>query len=160
MKLSIRIIVSILIFLGSVFLAFIIEDEYRKSVRWLYEILSNHNISFHHPAKNIHFASGYFVSSIGAFFVIIFNFIFNQKKHQILLNMVISLVLFTTSIVVYSAMDSKLKLIECTACENGLRTLEYNNILYDRIMILALISTLLPWVFTEFINRKKNGSLK
>ena len=74
--------------------------------------------------------------------------------------MVISLVLFTTSIVVYSAMDSKLKLIECTACDNGLRTLEYNNILYDRIMILALISALLPWVFTEFINRKKNGSLK
>lgn len=159
MKLSIRIILSILIFVSSVYLSFIYESEYRKIVRWLYEFLTNNKISFNHPAKYLHFASGAFVSSISIYLVVILNLIFKHERRTLLINTCLSLTLFPISLVLYSIVDSNLKIIECTMCDDGLRTLDYNDILYDRIMILSLIISLIPWIISEYKNMRKKAKV-
>lgn len=149
MKRKIRIILSVLIFAISVYAAFIFEDEYRKSVRWFYELLSENKISFRHPYKYLHFASGIFVSFIGVFFIGVLNSLFDQKRRQVIINLLLSLMLFSASLVMYSAIDVRLKIAECTMCDDGLRILNYNDIDYDRIMIVALLFAVIPWMISQ-----------
>ncbi|AYB35005.1 hypothetical protein [Chryseolinea soli] len=40
--------------------------------------------------------------------------------------------------------DSYVKIIECTACDDGVRTLEYSDIRYERIIFTSLALSLLP----------------
>ena len=155
MKLSIRIVLSIVIFLLSVYLAFIFEEDFRKLIRWLYENLSRHKISFDHPRKYIHFASGFFVSTIALFNIIVLNMIFTQQKQKIFINLIFSIVGFSISIFLFSLLDSKIKILQCTACDNGFIKLDYDDLKYDRIMLIALIIAIIPWLIALIINRKR-----
>lgn len=50
----------------------------------------------------------------------------------------------------YFYFDSSIKLLECTACDDGTRVLRYNDIRYDSIFVISLIISLLPVLTTQF----------
>jgi hypothetical protein len=147
------------IFVASAYISFIYEYEYRNFIRWLYEILSEHKISFVHPRKYIHFASGYFVFSVASFFVVVFLTSIRLNWKQILLNSLLSFTLYSVSILTYAYFDGKLRLIECSKYDNGIRTLKYNDIAYDQIMILSIFVGLLPWLISNYKKWRKNKKL-
>lgn len=148
-----------MIFVASAYISFIYEYEYRNFIRWLYEILSEHKISFVHPRKYIHFASGYFVFSVASFFVVVFLTSIRLNWKQIMLNSLLSFTLYSVSILTYVYFDGKLRLIECSKCDNGIRTLKYNDIAYDQIMILSIFVGLLPWLISSLKKCGKNKTL-
>jgi hypothetical protein len=152
MKIIKIIIFSIVIFAFSAYLSFYFEENYRKSIRYLFEFLTENKISFNHPIKYFHFGSGEFVSTFALF---ILSIIYLFQKHTIkqnITNLILGFLIFTFTTLSFCYVESLLKLAECTACGNGERELNYNDINYDKIFIISVIFTILPSVFTEIRN--------
>jgi hypothetical protein len=54
--------------------------------------------------------------------------------------------------------DSNIKIIECTACDDGIRTLEYADIRYERIIFTSLALSLLPIGIKRIRKRGRSDS--
>jgi hypothetical protein len=126
-------------------------------IQYLYEELSGNRISFFRPRKYIHFASGEFVSAFGIFMVVIIFLLSRQTRRQIFFNACAAIVLVALFTAAQCYFDGLMKLIECTACADGKRTLQYRDINYDSIFIGNLILAAMPALITEIKNyRSKN----
>lgn len=156
MKRTPKIIVSVVVFLLSVYVSVRLEGDYRKLIRWLYENLSGHKISFHHPRKYFHLASGFFVLSIALFNVILLHIILKLRRLQLVINSVLSAFGFIVSLLIYSLIDSNIRIMECTACDNGSLQLQYDDLKYDRIILVALLVAIAPWVIGFLKRQNKN----
>jgi hypothetical protein len=148
-------ILLVVIFVASVYSAFFFEDKYEKLIRYLFEGLSSNNISFIHSRKYIHFASGQFVLTFGLFTVTLIFLLSRQSKKQIIINLLAATFLLIISTILFCYVDGSAKLIECTACDDGTRALNYWDINYDLIFMVSLITAILPSVLTEIKNMKR-----
>lgn len=152
-----------IVFIFSVVLSFYFEDKYEKIVRSLYETLSYHKISFRSPAKYFHFASDLFVFSFGLYTTILGFFVIRQKTRQRFLNIIFTLFFLVISTILYCYFNSSIKLIECTACDTGTLTLNFNDINYDKIFVISLMISAIPTLTIEirrFIKKQRKTKLK
>lgn len=146
-----------LFFLGSV-VAYACEDYYRQLVRFLFKLFNGNNIVF--IGKNVHlFPSTEFTVSFGVFctltfFIVHKNPLYNKYKAFFYL---IIMFLLTTTIICW--LDSKRLIIECTACDDGIRKLSYNQITYDAYFIISLVVSILFLLFLVYRNREKTNKL-
>lgn len=145
MSIALRLIISFLIFLVSIYFTFVFEDDYRDLIRWFYKHVSDYKISFFQPRKHIYFTSSYFILSVALFIIIVFNLAMTQKKIQIVVNILISILSFVLSIYAYSYFDSKMILNECKECINGFKQLNFEEVNYDKIMMISLLISIIPW---------------
>lgn len=67
--------------------------------------------------------------------------------------LVITIIIFFISLCSISFINIKLKLIQCTACDDGILKIHYNSISYDSIIILSLIVSLIPNLVFFFKNK-------
>lgn len=146
------------IFLFGVLLASFLEVYFRTFVRFLLKSFNGNNIVF--IGKDFHlFVSFTFMISFGVFcsltFVIFkkYNF-FNPLKVLICSTLSFLITLF---LIIY--IHSKLLIIECTACDDGIRRLGYYEITYDSYWIISLSITLLVIGIITFIQSKKKNHL-
>lgn len=154
--LKVLIVIVVAYFLA--LLAFTYEENYRDLIRNLYQHLTENRITFKNYGKYFHFASGKFISGFVIFLISIFIFLKRQENRQRIRNVILGILLLIISTVVFCFIDSNGKLIECTACDNGKRVLEFNDINYDLIFISSLIFGIFPTVVTEIRNRiRKKG---
>lgn len=152
---TIKIIVfSILLFVISTYLAFYFEESYRKIIRQLFEISTQNNISFFHPRKYFRFASPVFLFSFSIFNLTSLYLFLKQTKKQYIINSIIGLIFFLVFTLGFCYLDSSMKIMECTACNNGKRILGYEDINYNLIFIISLFLTLLPSIITKIRNSK------
>ncbi len=142
-------IILILVFVLTAGLSFFFENSFDEIIRYLYSSLTCNKISFIQPRKYIHFASDLFVVSFGLFVTIISYLIYTQTTKQKILNCCLTILLFPITAVLYCYFDSTIKLLQCTACDNGTMTLSYSDIRYDKIFVIGLIISLLPFLTTE-----------
>lgn len=149
-------IILIILFIGSIALSFYSEEYYRKVLRYFYERLSQNKISFNTPHKYFHFASDMFVISFGLFAVVLSYLLYRQTQRQkaINLTLTVSILILITIFICY--IDSSIKLIECTACDDGTRVLNYDDIKYDKIFVTCLIIALIPASLTDIKGRTKS----
>lgn len=72
-----------------------------------------------------------------------------MKKLKIIFSLLLVFV-FTAILAAYNV-DSLGKVIECTACKDGVRSLGYNAVNYDVHFIISLAIALMPllWVFIK-----------
>ena len=61
---------------------------------------------------------------------------------------VLSIVIFATAMILISSVDGNLKVIECTACDNGIRKLHWNEINYGFIVGLSSIIAAVPSIIS------------
>lgn len=54
------------------------------------------------------------------------------------------LFLFSIAIILISSLNANLKVIECTACDGGIRKLGYGEINYNLILISSLVISIIP----------------
>jgi hypothetical protein len=142
--------ILILVFVVTAILSFFFENSFDETIRYLYSSLTYNKISFIQPRKYIHFASNLFVTSFGLYVTILSYLIFTQTTKQKVLNCCLTISLFPITVVLYSYFDSTIKLLQCTACDNGTMTLTYSDISYDKTFVISLIISLLPFLTTEF----------
>ncbi len=145
----------IFIFVLATSLAFYWEEYYRILIRFFFNLFQDDKIVF--LGKNFHlFASPRFVIAFGFFSVLFTIFLRRQSKIVVVGFSVLAVALFFITTVVISYLDSYSKVIECTACRDGIRTLHYNSINYDLYFILSLTVALLP-LFLRFLKKKYFG---
>ena len=83
---------------------------------------------------------------------------YKTQRTKILKNGIFLVVIFIVALIGISAIDANLKIIECTACDDGIRKLGYNEINYGIILSISAIVSLIPSLVTlikKWQNRKK-----
>jgi hypothetical protein len=141
------------VFIATSVSAFFFDEYYRKCVRYFFKLFNGDNIIF--VGKNFHlFPSNYFVFSFGLFSVLISIFIFRQTKQKMFFKILLTIFIFFLTTMTTSYLDSKSKIIECTACKDNKRTLNYNGINYDFHFICSLSFALLPFGLSSLTKRK------
>lgn len=154
MKLIKKILLSIALFILGISLAYYSESFFRGIIQGLYRWTTSDGISF--SGKNFYlFGSPLFFFGLASTFVVFY--LINNKKSQIFKNLALGSLLFILTLIVFSAIDANMKIIECTACDNGIRTLHWNDINYGRILGLSSILSLAPSLINRFLKNKLNS---
>lgn len=147
------------IFVLTITLAFYYENSYRVLVRYFFNLFQGDKIKF--IGKNFHlFASPYFVVAFGLFSVFFAIFFRGQSKKERFMYSALTIILFFITTMATTYLDSKFKIIECTACQDGVRSLHYNAVDYDFHFITSLVVGLLPllWTFLKNqISKRRQG---
>lgn len=143
----------VVIFLVTVVLSFYYEYSYRVFVRYCYKFFQGDKIVFF--GKDFHlFPSSFFLLSSGFFGSLFAYLLYKRKNHRILF-FFFSLLIFFASTITSAYFDSTFKIIECTACADGIRNLHFNTINYDAYYTGSLVSSILFLLFTNLRGLKR-----
>jgi len=144
------ILLLLLVFVLTITLAVYYENHYRVLVRFFFNLFQGDKIKF--IGKNFHlFASLYFVVAFGLFSVLLTMLLYGQSNRRRFVYLFSTIVLFFIATIATTFIDSFGKVVECTACKDGVRSLHYNAINYDFHFITSLLVGLLPllWSFLK-----------
>ena len=132
----------VILFVGAAISACYFEDYYRRLVRYFFTAATKGNITF--VGKNFHFfPSEIIVIGFGFFCLLVYK-VLNKKK---LMNILIVLGLFFISTYTICYIDSNLRIIGCTACNDGKLKIQYKAINYDFIFMTSLLLSISPFLF-------------
>ena len=67
-----------------------------------------------------------------------------------------AIVFFATTILI-TALDSKRLILECTACDDGIRSLTFNQPTYEKYFLFSL-ATAFAYLLTKFLLERKRHS--
>jgi hypothetical protein len=149
-----KIVIGILALIIGIGIAFYSESFFRKLVQNIFQWSTAEKIKF--IGKNFFvFSNKLYFISFGITLSIFSLANLNQNITQILKSGILSALIFIILIVGISAIDANLKLIECTACENGIRKLHWNDINYGLILGISSISSIIPSGIKIFKKWKK-----
>lgn len=141
-----------LCFAAASYSTFFFESEYRRLVINFYKYSTNNRISF--IGKGFHFFPTYkFSISFGLYILILVFSSINFKIKWKFLHLIIIILTFFISIFLLSYMDSNSKLIQCTACDDGKLAINYNQINYDLIFIVSLLTSVIPFLISRIIKK-------
>jgi len=137
----------LLLFILTIILAVYNENSYRILVRFLFNFFQGDNIKF--VGKNFHlFASPYLVVAFGLFSVLLAILLYGQSRKLRFVYFGLTIVLFFFTTITTTYIESTGYVVECTACQDGVRNLHYNAINYDFHFITSLVVGLLPLLWT------------
>lgn len=128
-------------FVGTV-AGYISEYHYRRFVRFLFWLFNGDNIQFY--GKDFHlFPSACFVISSGLYASLAFLLLKNATWTYRIKRGSLSVIVFFTTTVLIAALDSKRLIMECTACDDGIRKLVFGAVAYDTYFITSLSASIL-----------------
>ncbi|MFY0632061.1 MAG: hypothetical protein JXR05_17005 [Flavobacteriaceae bacterium] len=149
-----RILIGIAFFVIGFGIAVYADSFFRQLIQDLFQWTTSDGIQF--GGKDFYLFGNplYFTSFALAF--LIFSIANRKKKIQkIILNGVIMILIFGILLTGICALNANLKIIECTACDNGIRRLGYNEINYGVILATSTLLSIIPNLIVVFKNRKK-----
>ena len=142
----------LLVFALTITLAVYYENSYRVLVRFFFKYFQGDKIKF--IGKNFHlFASPYFVVSFGLFSVLLTMLLYGQSNRRKFIYLFLTIALFFITTIATTYIDSFGKVVDCTACLDGVRSLHFNAVNYDFHFITSLVVGLLPLLWT-FLKRQ------
>jgi len=142
-----------LLLVGIVF-AFLFEDYYRQLVRFSFKFFNGDNIQF--IGKNFHlFASDSFVIAFGLFTSLTFLLLRFSSRPNRLKRTCVTVFIFFSMTILITALDSKRLIIECTACDDGIRRLTFNQLTYDKYFIISLTTAIAYLLTTYLLERRR-----
>ena len=152
-----QVLIYTALFLLSTWTAFQFENPFRQLIRNTYTSLTDNDILFIQPGKYIHFPSPLFIISFGLFVAIFYYLLTNHTINQRIRIIVLAVLIFVASLTVHCYFDGLMKIVVCTACSDGKRTLRFNDIEYDLIFISSLTLSIIPACISEIKRRIKNA---
>ena len=152
-------LIFLFVFLAACLLAVQFEDSYHELIRYLYVRLSSGTISFRHPGKQFSFPDVFFVGFFGVFATVTYYLLSKLKAEAIVIHLFVALILFAAFTAWGCKWDGFMKVMVCTACNDGKRTLYYNDVNYNKQFATGLIAALLPLLIVEYKRRKKKTTL-
>lgn len=140
--------------LVAIVVAFLFEDDYRQFIRFLFSFFNGDKIQF--VGKGFHlFASGIFVATFGIFASFSFLLLMFSTRPRRIKRTCVTIIIFFAMTILITALDSKRLIIECTACDDGIRRLPYNQITYDTYFIISLTTAIAYLLMTYLSDRKR-----
>jgi predicted tellurium resistance membrane protein TerC len=91
-----------------------------------------------------------FVVSFGLFCVLSFLLLKYSSQEKRLKRVALTILFFFGMTILTTALDSKRLILECTACDDGIRKLTYNEISYDRYFQISLVVSIL-YLFISYL---------
>lgn len=140
--------------IGIVF-AYFSESFFREQIQDIFRWTTNNKIKF--GGKNFYlFGSDFLKVSFGICFAIFAyaNSINSLKK--ILFNGIKLILIFGILVILISAINANLKVIECTACDDGILSLHWNKVEYGLILGTSALLAIVPSVISIFRKRNQN----
>lgn len=152
-----KVILGIIFFVIGFGIAVYFDSFFRFKIQDLYQWTTNNGIQFN--GKDFYlFGNPIYFISFGLLFLIFSLANYRTQRTKILKNGIFLVVIFILALIGISAIDANLKIIECTACDDGIRKLGYNEINYGIILSISTIVSLIPSLVTlikKWQNRKK-----
>lgn len=144
----------LLIFILASVSTFYFEMEVRWLIQELFMSSTNNAIFFY--GKSFHFfPSAYFTFGFGLYAVVLISFLKSFRFKGIVLFLAYTLLSFAAFFYLICYVVAFMKIVECTACSDGRRGLQYHEINYDGIFMSALTFSMIPLTIYFFV--KKNG---
>ena len=138
-----RIIIGIVAFVTGILITFYSEVFFRKQIQELYQWATSNGIQF--VGKNFYiFGNGFHYLSFGLTFSLFVLTNWNKKTNLIIKNGILTLLIFGIVLFGISVLDANMKIIECTACDDGIRKLNWNEIKYGNILGISSILSIIP----------------
>lgn len=150
-----RLIIGIIFFIIGFGIAVFLDSFFRRKIQDLFLWTTNNRIQFN--GKDLYlFGNPIYFISLGLAFLVFS--IANRKNElkKVFRNGIFLILIFLTVLIGISALNANMKIIECTACENGIRKLGYSEINYGRILTLSALASIIPSLISIIRNRKKN----
>lgn len=138
-----KIIIGIVFFIIGFGVAVYFYSFFRFIIQDLFQWTTNNGIQFNGKDFYLFGDPTYFIS-FGLLFPIFSLANFNAKRLTILRNGIILIAIFIIALIVISAIVANFKIIECTACNDGIRKLGYNEINYGLILALSAFFSIIP----------------
>jgi hypothetical protein len=143
-----------MLLLTGVFLVFacsgiFFAEYYRITIRYVIRLLSANNISFY--GKGFLFPTAYFIVAFGLFCSLLFIIALRKKIFRLALVFIV----FCLTTIGTCYLDSRLKIMACTACKDNRLMLHYNGIDYDFHFIFAFAVVILALRITRLKDNKK-----
>jgi hypothetical protein len=133
--------------------AFLFEDYYRQLVRFSFKFFNGENIQF--IGKNFQlFANNIFVATFAIFISATFLLLKFSSRNNRLKKASVTIIVFFATTILTTLLDSKRLIIECTACDNGIRKLTYNEVTYDKYFIISLTLSFVYLLTTYLLEQK------
>ena len=143
----------VLLLLGIIF-AFIFEDYYRQLVRISFKYFNGDKIQF--SGKNFHLYASYsFVIAFGLFTTLIFLLLKFSSRPNKIKRVCLTIFIFFATTFLTTALDSTRLVVECTACNEGIRILAYNELSYDNYFIISLTTAIAYLIAIYLLERKQ-----
>ena len=143
LKLIKKVLIGILGYILGMGLGFYLEGFFRGLIQDIFRFATSYKIQF--VGKNIFIFSDKTFEYILGFALMTFllaNISFKTKR--ILKNSVFCILIFGVSIFLISAINANLKVIQCTACDNGIVKIRWNNINFGLTIGLSSILSIVP----------------
>lgn len=148
-----KLIVGIIAVIVGIGTSVVLDSFFREQIQSLFILSTSNHIRF--TGKNFHLFSSYFYySSFALAFLLFFLTNLGLEVKQIIKSGIISILLFTLAVVVISLIDANMKVIECTACNDGIRILHWNEINYDLILSTSILISMIPNILSLVRNLK------
>ena len=148
-----KIIFGILAFIIGIGISIFSYSFFREQIQSIFLWSTSNRIRF--TGKNFYlFGSNFYYLSIGISFLVLTLENLNKRLKEIFKNGTICLLPFGISLIGISAIDANIKVIECTACDDGIRNLHWNGINYGLIIGTSAIITIIPSLI-KIIRTKK-----
>jgi hypothetical protein len=136
-------------------IAFYSESFLREVIQHIFKWSTSDKIKF--IGKNFYvFSNKLYFLTFGIAFLIMTLENMNQKIAQILKSGVLSFLIFVITLVCISAINANMKIIECTACDDGIRKLNWNEINYGQIIGASVIVSIVPNMISVIKRMKKH----
>jgi hypothetical protein len=149
-----RITYGILVFIIGIGIAFYSESFFREVIQDIFKWSTSDKIKF--IGKNFHvFSNKLYFITFGISLLILTLENLNQKLTQMLKSGILSFLIFGIILIGISAINANLKIIECTACVDGIRKLNWNEINYGLIIGTSVIVSIIPNIIRIIKRRKK-----
>lgn len=146
------ILATIGLLLVAIVVAFLFENYYLQLVRFLFKFFNGDNIQFF--GKNFHlFPSDSFIVSFGIFTSLTFLLLKFSSRTNRLKRTCVTIFVFLATTILITVLDSKRLIIECTACDDGIRRLTFNEVTYDKYFITSLTTAIIYLVTAYLLER-------
>ncbi|MEL0653310.1 MULTISPECIES: hypothetical protein [Algibacter] len=148
-----KVLIGIIGFILGISFGFYFEGFFREIIQDIFRFTTSDKIQF--VGKNISIFSDRTFEYILGFALMTFLLAnIELKKKQILKNVILCLLIFGISIFLISAINANLKVVQCTACDNGIVKIHWNNINFGLTIGLSAIFSVVPNIIV-LINKIK-----
>lgn len=140
-----KIVFRVLPFFLGFGIALYAESFFREIIQDIFKWSTSNKIKF--IGKNIYFSVDLiYYCTWGLAALILTLDLVGQKFLVFLKNGIVCILIFGSTLVGISAIDAHIKVTECTACDDGIRKLHWNEINYALIICLSTIISVIPSV--------------
>jgi hypothetical protein len=138
-----RIIIGIVAVIIGIGIAFFADTFFREQIQKVFLWSTSNRIKF--TGKNFHLFNGNFYYLTFAIAFLLFSLgSLKQGLKRTIKSGILSILIFTLAVLLISSIDANMKIIECTACNDGIRALHWNEVNYDLILSTSILFSVIP----------------